>query len=125
MVKIGTEKYAIPLNTIQTIEDVKKTDIQYVQNRDVILLRDNVIPIVNLAEILDVPKVENNNDSFIVVIVKKGDNLAGFIVDTLIAQQEIVIRSLGKYLSGIKNITGATILGNGEVALILDTNTLV
>lgn len=125
MVKIGTEKYAIPLNTIQTIEDVKKTDIQYVQNRDVILLRDNVIPIINLAEILEVPKVENNTDSFTIVIVKKGDNLAGFIVDTLIAQQEIVIRSLGKYLSGIKNITGATILGNGEVALILDTNTLV
>lgn len=125
MVKIGSEKYAIPLNTIQTIEDVKKTDIQYVQNKDVILLRNDVIPIVNLAEILEVPDSQNNSDSLTVVIVKKGDSLAGFIVDTLIAQQEIVIRSLGKYLSGIKNITGATILGNGEVALILDTNTLV
>lgn len=125
MVKIGSEKYAIPLNTIQTIEDVKKSDIQYVQNKDVILLRDVVIPIVNLAEILEVPDSQNNSDSLTVVIVKKGDSLAGFIVDTLIAQQEIVIRSLGKYLSGIKNITGATILGNGEVALILDTNTLV
>lgn len=125
MVKIGAEKYAIPLNTIQTIEDVKKTDIQYVQNKDVILLRDNVIPIVNLAEILDVPNSQNNSDSLTTVIVKKGDTLAGFIVDTLIAQQEIVIRPLGRYLSGIKNITGATILGNGEVALILDTNTLV
>lgn len=125
MVKIGTEKYAIPLNTIQTIEDVKKTAIQYVQNKDVILLRDDVIPIVNLAEILDVPNSENNTDSFTIVIVKKGDTSAGFIVDTLIAQQEIVIRPLGKYLSGIRNITGATILGNGEVALILDTNALV
>lgn len=125
MVKIGSEKYAIPLNTIQTIEDVKKTDIQYVQNKDVILLRDAVIPIINLAEILEVPDSQNDSDSLTVVIVKKGDTLAGFIVDTLIAQQEIVIRSLGKYLSGIKNITGATILGNGEVALILDTNTLV
>lgn len=125
MVKIGAEKYAIPLNTIQTIEDVKKTDIQYVQNKDVILLRDNVIPIVNLAEILDVPNSQHDSDSLTTVIVKKGDTLAGFIVDTLIAQQEIVIRPLGKYLSGIKNITGATILGNGEVALILDTNTLV
>lgn len=125
MVKIGAEKYAIPLNTIQTIEDVKKTDIQYVQNKDVILLRDNVIPIVNLAEILDVPNSQTNSDSLTTVIVKKGETLAGFIVDALIAQQEIVIRPLGKYLSGIKNITGATILGNGEVALILDTNTLV
>ncbi len=125
MVKIGSEKYAIPLNTIQTIEDIKKTDIQYVQNKDVILLRDNVIPIINLAEILEVPDSQNDSDSFTIVIVKKGDTLAGLVVDSLIAQQEIVIRSLGKYLSGIKNITGATILGNGEVALILDTNTLV
>ncbi len=125
MVMIGNEKYAIPLNTIQTIEDVKKTDIQYVQNKDVILLRDTVIPIIDLAEVLEVPRVETNSDSITVVIVKKGDTLAGFIVDTLIAQQEIVIRSLGRYLSGIKNITGATILGNGEVALILDTNTLL
>lgn len=125
MVKIGSEEYAIPLNTIQTIEDVKKSDIQYVQNKDVILLRDAVIPIVNLAEILEVPDSQNDTDSLTIVIVKKGDTLAGFIVDTLIAQQEIVIRSLGKYLNGIKNITGATILGNGEVALILDTNTLI
>lgn len=125
MVKIGSEKYAIPLNTIQTIEDVKKTDIQYVQNKDVILLRDLVIPIINLAEILEVPDSKNDDDSLTVVIVRKGDTSAGFVVDTLIGQQEIVIRSLGKYLSDIKNITGATILGDGEVALILDTNTLV
>ena len=60
-----------------------------------------------------------------VVIVKKGDKLAGLVVDSLIGQQEIVIKSLGKYININKMISGATILGDGEVALIIDANTLV
>ena len=125
MVKLGKEKYAIPLNTIQSIEDVKNTDIKFVQKQEVILLRNAVIPIIRLDEVLDVSKQSNAKDTITVVIVKKGEKQAGFVVDSLIGQQEIVIRSLGKYLSGIKNITGATILGDGEVALILDTNALL
>ncbi|HHW67377.1 MAG TPA: chemotaxis protein CheA [Epulopiscium sp.] len=124
MVKVGEEKYAIPLNTIQNIEDVKVTDIQYVQKQEVIVLRNQVIPIVRLDKVLDVPN-QNQTDVITVVIVKKGEKQAGFVVDGLIGQQEIVIKSLGKYLSGIRMIAGATILGDGEVALILDINTLV
>lgn len=124
MVKVGEEKYAIPLNTIQNIEDVKVSDIQYVQKQEVIVLRNQVIPIVRLDKVLDVQK-RNQTDVITVVIVKKGEKQAGFVVDGLIGQQEIVIKSLGKYLSGIRMIAGATILGDGEVALILDINTLV
>ena len=125
MVKLGNEKYAIPLNTIQNIEDVKIADIKYIQNKEVINLRNHVIPIVRLHDKLDVVKEETNRDSITVVIVNKGDRQAGFVVDSLIGQQEIVIKTLGKYLTNIKNIAGATILGDGEVALILDVNTLV
>jgi two-component system chemotaxis sensor kinase CheA len=123
MVMIGEEKYAIPLNTIQNIEDVRKEDIKLVQNQEVIVLRDQVIPLVRLRSLLDIEETEK--DHMMVVIVRKGEKQIGFIIDSLIGQQEIVIKPLGKYLSHITMIAGATILGNGEVALILDINTLM
>lgn len=127
MVEIGDEKYAISLGSIQTIEDVLKTDIKYVQSKEVINLRGSVIPIIRLDEILDIEKSgEDEEENLTVVIIKKGEKQAGLVVDRLIGQQEIVIKSLGSYINnGNKLISGATILGNGDVALILDANTLV
>ncbi|MFQ9933460.1 MAG: chemotaxis protein CheW [Lachnospiraceae bacterium] len=127
MVEIGDEKYAISLGSIQTIEDVLKTDIKYVQSKEVINLRGSVIPIIRLDEILDIEKSgEDGEENLTVVIIKKGEKQAGLVVDRLIGQQEIVIKSLGSYINnGNKLISGATILGNGDVALILDANTLV
>jgi two-component system chemotaxis sensor kinase CheA len=125
MVELGTEKYAIPLGSIQTIEDVMTTDIKYVHSKEVINLRGTVIPLIRLDEILEVPETETKQDNLTVVIVSKGDRLAGIVVDNLIGQQEIVIKSIGKYINNNKIIGGATILGDGEVALILDVNTLV
>ena len=126
MVEVGGEKYAISLGNIQTIEDVLVTDIKYVQSKEVINLRGTVIPLIRLDCILDIEPSQETVESLTAVIVKKGDRLAGLIVDSLIGQQEIVIKSLGKYLSNnSKIISGATILGDGEVALILDTNALV
>ncbi len=125
MVEIRSEKYAIALGAIETIEDVPISDIKYVQANEVINLRGKVIPIVRLDRILDIEPMEQEPDNLMVVIVKRGDNLAGLVVDNLIGQQEIVIKSLGKYINGNKLISGATILGDGEVALILDVNTLM
>lgn len=125
MVNLGDEKYAIPLNTIQNIEDVEVAHIKYIQNQEVINLRGHVIPIVRLHEKLDIEEIDPDRQSLTVVIVNKGEKQAGIVVDSLIGQQEIVIKTLGKYLSNIKLIAGATILGDGEVALILDINTLV
>ena len=126
MVEVGGEKYAISLGNIQTIEDVLVTDIKYVQSKEVINLRGTVIPLIRLDSILDIEPSQETVESLTAVIVKKGDRLAGLIVDSLIGQQEIVIKSLGKYMSNnSKIISGATILGDGEVALILDTNALV
>ncbi len=125
MVEIGTEKYAIPLGSIQTIEDIPVSDIKYVQSKEVIHLRGSVIPIIRLNQILDIESTKGADENLTVVIVSKGDKLAGFVVDNLIGQQEIVIKSIGKYIDSPKMISGATILGDGEVALILDVNTLV
>lgn len=125
MVELGNEKYAIALGSIQTIEDIPKSEIKYVQTREVINLRGKVIPLVRLNNILDVEPAETEPESLTVVIVAKGDKLAGLVVDNLIGQQEIVIKSIGKYINNNKIISGATILGDGEVALIIDANVLV
>ncbi|MBU5677438.1 chemotaxis protein CheA [Alkaliphilus sp. MSJ-5] len=128
LVVVGSEKYAIPLNSIKEITTIEKSSIRRVQKNEVVLYRDSTLPILRLSELLNVPNTNSDIDSdnfdedVIVVIVKKGDKDAGLIVDKLIGQQEIVIKSLGKYLSTIRSIAGATILGNGSVALIVDTN---
>lgn len=125
MVTVGGEKYAISLGSIQTIEDISPADIKLVQTEEVIHLRGSVIPLIRLSEILDAPSTKSSDENLVVVIVKKGDKLAGLVVDELIGQQEIVIKSMGKYISKCKMISGATILGNGEVALILDANAII
>ena len=125
MVEIRDEKYAIALGSIQNIEDIPVKDIKYVQAEEVIHLRGMVIPLIRLDKILDIEPQEEEPESLTVVIVKKGDKYAGLVVDKLMGQQEIVIKSLGKYINGNKLISGATILGDGEVALILDVNTLM
>ena len=125
MVDIGNEKYAISLGSIQTIEDITPDDVKLVQAKEVIQLRDVVIPLIRLNEILDVESKKDPNDNLVVVVVKKGDKLAALAVDELIGQQEIVIKSLGRYVSKCKIISGATVLGDGEVALILDANALI
>lgn len=128
MVVIGDEKYAIALGSIQTIEDVLPEDIKLVQAKEVIHIRGTVIPIIRMDKVLEIPSKgdeDNKNKNLTVIIVKKGDKQAGLVVDELIGQQEVVIKSMGKYIKVPKMISGATILGNGEVALILDTNALI
>lgn len=125
MVVVGNEKYAISLGSIETIENIVKEDIKYVQAKEVINLRGTVIPLIRLDDMLDIGKERDDADNLVVVIVRKGDKQAGLVVDELIGQQEIVIKSLGKYISKCKFISGATILGDGEVALILDANAMI
>lgn len=125
MVEIRDEKYAIALGSISNIESIPVNEIKYVQAQEVIHLRGAVIPLIRLDQVLDMEEKQEELENLTVVIVKKGDSLAGLVVDNLIGQQEIVIKSLGKYINNNKIISGATILGDGEVALILDVNTLM
>lgn len=125
MVVVGDEKYAISLGSIQTLEDIPASEVKLVQNKEVINLRGSVIPLIRLNEVLDVESKKSPDENLIVVIVKKGDQMAGLVIDELIGQQEIVIKSLGKYVKQCRFISGATILGDGEIALILDANALI
>ncbi len=125
MVEIRDEKYAIALGSIANIENIPVSEIKYVQAKEVIHLRGNVIPLIRLDKVLDIEPAAEEKENLTVVIVKRGDSQVGLVVDNLMGQQEIVIKSLGKYINGNKLISGATILGDGEVALILDANTLM
>lgn len=125
MVQVGSEKYAIPLGNINGIEDIPKQDICSVQSKEVIHLRGSVIPIIRLHEVLDMEEPEPDANSLIVVVIKKGEQQVGLVIDDLLGQQETVIKSLGRHITNDKLFSGATILGDGEVALILDTNTLI
>ena len=125
MVIIGEEKYAIPLDSIQSIEDVSPSDIKFVENKEVINLRGSVLPLIRLNEVLDTESKRNPDEDMVVVIARKGDQQVGLVIDELMGQQEIVIKPLGKYTAKCKMISGATILGDGEIALILDTNSII
>ena len=125
MVIIGDEKYALPLGNIQTVENIPSNEVKMIQGKEVINLRGSVIPIIRLGQILDCHNQDQEQENNLVVIVKKGERYAGMVVDELMGQQEIVIKSIGKYIKNHKIISGATILGNGDVALILDVNSLV
>lgn len=126
MVIIGDEKYAISLSSIVSIEEIPMGDIKYVEAKEVINMRGTVIPIVRLNQLLDIEPPEDEQESLTIVIVSKGEKQLGLVVDDLMGQQEIVIKSLGSFIdNSTKIISGATILGDGEIALILDVNTLM
>jgi two-component system chemotaxis sensor kinase CheA len=124
LVVVGNEKYAIPLVNVNRIIRIKKDEVKKVHSKEVVMVQDAAVPLVRLNEILGIEEAPRKGNNMIVVIVQKGEKLTGFLVDGLIGQQEIVIKSLGKYLAGINYFAGATILGDGNVALILDVNSI-
>lgn len=125
LVNVANEKYAIPLGSIYQIYNWNAEDVKTVQGQEIILLRNMVVPITRLANSLDVPDSYSKSQKQLkIVIVRKGEKLTGLVVDSVIGQQEIVIKSLGKLLNGIKYFAGATILGDGNVALIIDVNSI-
>ncbi len=121
LIKVGDETYALPLENVEETILVKKENVKTVHGTPATLLRGDVLTLCNLAEMLGTSRNgEETSDEYPVVVVKTGKTRIGFIVDELIGQQDIVIKSLGRFLSKIRGIAGATILGDGNVALILD-----
>lgn len=123
LVNSGKQTFAISLGFIEKVISVDKNTIKYSNNREVAVYMGDVIPVIRLSERLGV-HAENPDKGFL-VIVKVGDKCAGLIVDSLVGQQEIVIKPLGKSLKNVKGYTGATILGNGRVTLILDVVSII
>lgn len=120
LIKVGDETYAISLENVEETILVRRENIKTVHGAPATLLRGEVLSLSDLGDVLGTVSEESHREEYPVVVVKIGKNRIGFIVDELIGQQEIVIKSLGRFLSKIKGIAGATILGDGNVALILD-----
>jgi len=123
MVSVRDEIYAIPLSSVDETTMLSPEDIKLIQGQEVMVLRGTVLPLYRLDSLLEVPG-EKQSDEMYVVVVSKGDKQIGLVVDGLIGQQEIVIKSLGKFLAGIPGIAGAIVAGDGNVRLILDIATL-
>jgi len=124
LVKIADETYAIPINSINEIVLIDKNSIQNLHGQDIILYRGNTIPIIRLDRVMGLES-DKSMDEYTAIVVRKGEKQAALIVTSLVGQQEIVIKPLGKYLSNIKMFSGATILGNGNISLIINVNSLL
>lgn len=125
LVEIQKEKFAIPLSSIIETAIIKDSDIMNAHNQKVIDFRGKVVPLLFLKDIFEVPSEPAEDQFHSVIIVRKGDKMAGLVVDSFIGQQEVVLKSLGNYLTNVFAISGATILGDGQVALIVDCNALI
>lgn len=123
LVKVDDESLAISLNYIDSVIDYKEEEIKKTNNKEVIIYRGNILPIVRLNEKLGLKK--SSSGKVYIVVVNVGDKTAGLLVDSLQGQQDIVIKPLGKTLKGLKEYIGATILGDGLVTLILDVAAFV
>lgn len=125
LVEIGSEKYAIPLSSIIETAIISEKDMFHAHNQKVIDFRGKVVPLIFLNELFEVPDSKQTDEFYSIVIVKKGEKMAALVVDEFIGQQEVVLKSLGNYLTNVFAISGATILGDGQVALIIDCNALI
>lgn len=126
LVKLGSEKYAFPLSSIVETGVIKREDIKSLHGSYVIDYRNSIIPVVSLATVVDSPDYRDADEKDTeMLVIRKGDRLAAVLVDEFIGQSEIVLKPLGKYLSNLDIVSGATILGDGQVALIVDPNALI
>ncbi len=124
LVKVRDFVYAIPIAAIDSTLKITKEDIQVVQDQEVVMIRQEVVPIIKLWDALGIPHDEEAT-SMNVVIIKVGNRKYGIVVDTLIGQDDIVIKSLGKLFSDVKEFSGGAVLGDGSIALILDVANLM
>jgi two-component system chemotaxis sensor kinase CheA len=125
LVAVGTETFAIPLNSVLEVVHTFKSDVATVNGREVIRLRETVLPLVSISDILDVPLQSEELRGFYTVVVGVANHKFGIVVNRLIGQKEIVIKPLGAYLKNIQGIAGSTILGDGRVIMILDAGELL
>jgi two-component system chemotaxis sensor kinase CheA len=126
LIKLGSEKYAIPLSSIVETGIIQRDNILNVHGNQMVEFRNSIIPLVSLSGVLQSPDYDEREETETeIVVIRKGDKLAAVMVDEFIGQSEIVLKTLGKYLTNVYAISGATILGDGYVALIIDPNALI
>jgi two-component system chemotaxis sensor kinase CheA len=126
LVRLGSEKYAVPLSSIVETAIVQREQVRNIHGNKMITFRESLIPYLSLSEVFGVPDFNDADEQETeIVVIRKGERLAAVAVEEFIGQSEIVLKSMGTYLPAIEGISGATILGDGQVALILDPNAFI
>ena len=125
VVTVADSNFIVPLISVMETLRIRKKDMQTIQAREIMTLRNDIVPIMRMSSVLGTKLEASDKDDNYVLVVKAGDKVVGIMVDELKEQMEFVIKPLGKYLGELKGIAGATILGDGQVALILDIPTLI
>ena len=125
LVKVQDETYALPLSSVVEVVAINPDSVYTVSHQEVIRIRQEVIPILRLDRVLGVSNPREELDNRYVVNVGLGMQRIGLVVDELLGQQEIVIKSLGEYLGSITGVAGSTILGDGRVIMIIDVADLI
>ena len=121
MVNVGREIFALPLGIIEKVSKYKEEEIVQVHNNEVYIHDGQTIPVIRVSEKLN---IESDSDDNHIIFIKLGNKSYGLLVDDLVGQQEIAIKKLGRILNNSDEYLGATILGNGEIVLILDVSSL-
>ncbi|MHA0856924.1 chemotaxis protein CheW [Paenibacillus sp. CMAA1364] len=125
LVKLNEQTFIIPMSNISEIVRVPNAEIQTIRGQQVIWSREQIIPVVLLHDRFNIARTQDNKEYVQLVIVGSAEKRIALVVDELLGNQEIVIKSLGSYIGKINGIAGSTILGNGKVALILDVSRLM
>lgn len=120
LAQVGNDVYAIPLESVVEVVRIRQQDITTINSREVIRMRDSVVPLARIAEIFDVQTTERKSEWMYVVVVGVAERRLGMVVDSLIGQKEIVVKSLGPYLGDVPGVAGSTILGDGRAIIIID-----
>jgi two-component system chemotaxis sensor kinase CheA len=122
---VGDETFAVPLNTVLEVVRITPDEIYTIKGREVIRVRDTILPLARMSEIIGKSKSANKAPFAYVVIVGWAEKCIGLLVDSLQGQKEVVIKALGDYLGNVPGIAGSTILGDGSVILIVDVGQFI
>ncbi|MBY0116187.1 chemotaxis protein CheA [Paenibacillus xylanexedens] len=125
LVKVSGRVLILPMYNVAEIVRISPEDIQMIQGQQAILNHGRIVPFHRLCDRLNYPRTDRKSKTIPLVIVRSVDKIAAYAVDEIIGNQEVVIKTLGTYLGAMNHLSGATILGNGKVALILDASYLV
>ena len=125
LISVSNQLFIIPTINVEQVLRIKKTSIKTIENKETIFFNQQTLALVALSNILSLPTNSDKSEYIIVLVLRSGENKLAFIVDNVISEQEVLVKSLGKQLVRVRNISAATILGNGKVALILNVLDLI
>jgi two-component system, chemotaxis family, sensor kinase CheA len=125
IVSAGGEKFAIPLTSVEESLRIQSGDIRTLARREVFTLRDSALPLLRLSDAFNLPDRDEGDRKWFVVVTRAGDKSIGILVDKLVRQHEIVIKSIGERLKSVPGVAGATEIGENEIILVIDTTSLI